>query len=92
MTITRSSPANQHFAPATLQVRLPTSAFEVAVPLASLLSGSLNDYNIEWSDPDPTSTGPIWHITSKKLYQERFREKQLMVHALEERLEVVENQ
>ena len=64
---------------------LPISAFEVALVL--LLSGSLDDYNI---DPDPTSLGLAWNVTSKKSYQERIQEKQLMVHALEERLEAVE--
>ena len=87
VTITRSSPVNQHFAPTTLQVGLPISTFEVAIPLASLLSGPLDDYNI---DPDPTSSGLAWHVTAKKSYQERFREKQLKVHTLEGRLEAVE--
>jgi hypothetical protein len=88
VTITRSYPVNQPFASATLQVGLPVSAFEVAIPLVSLLSGSLDDYKI---DPDPiVSSGLAWHVTTKQSYQERFREKQLMVHTLEARLEAVE--
>lgn len=88
VSINRSTPPNQPFPPITLHVEPPVTPFEVVVPLVSLLSGPLDDYTIQ--EGVPIATGPVWNIVAKSSYQDRFREKQLAVTALEKRMETQE--
>lgn len=87
VSINRSTPPNQPLSPITLHVESVTP-FEVVVPLVSLLSGPLDDYAIQQGLPN--ATGPVWNIVAKSSYQDRFREKQLAVTALEERMKMQE--
>lgn len=91
ITIKRSIPENLPFIPITLQVASPITPFELPSSLTSLLSGSFDDYLIE-QEPSAPDTTPVWSVTAKLSYQERFREKQLDLGALGNRLEAVENE
>jgi len=74
VTVHRSSPLDNLVLPSLMLVAVETP-LDIAASLASSLSGPLTDYIIREQLPMGIS-GPVWSVTAKACYQQRFREGQ----------------
>jgi hypothetical protein len=64
------------------------STIDITAALAASVSGPLTDYDI--AEVPTGASGPVWSLTAKQSYQDRFRATQQMLYLSESRLREAE--